>query len=87
MATRIFLTSSLSGPLSSRQRCICQHCTSFSATTAHSHAGKANRAEKKSRKAIQKLGMKAVPGVTRITIKKSKNVRDTLRIFFSACQL
>ena len=41
---------------------------------SHSHAGKANRAEKKSRKAIQKLGMKSVPGVTRITIKKSKNI-------------
>ena len=28
---------------------------------------------------MQKLGMKAVPGVSRVTIKKSKNVRiDTL---------
>ena len=40
---------------------------------------KANRAEKKSRKAIQKLGMKPVTGITRITIKKSKNVRFTAR--------
>jgi hypothetical protein len=36
--------------------------------------GKQSRSEKKSRKAVQKLGMKPVPGVTRVTIKKSKNV-------------
>lgn len=36
--------------------------------------GKQSRSEKKSRKAMQKLGMKPVPGVTRVTIKKSKNV-------------
>lgn len=36
--------------------------------------GKQNRSEKKSRKAMQKLGMKPVPGVARVTIKKSKNV-------------
>merc|ERR1719444_326679 len=35
---------------------------------------KANRAEKKSRKAVQKLGMKPVPGITRVTVKKSKNI-------------
>eukprot|EP00271_Cylindrocystis_brebissonii_P001707 TRINITY_DN1198_c2_g1_i2.p1 TRINITY_DN1198_c2_g1~~TRINITY_DN1198_c2_g1_i2.p1 ORF type:complete len:221 (-),score=74.61 TRINITY_DN1198_c2_g1_i2:336-998(-) len=34
---------------------------------------KQSRSEKKSRKAMQKLGMKPVPGVTRVTIKKSKN--------------
>lgn len=33
-----------------------------------------NRAEKKSRKMMQKLNMKAVPGVLRVTVKKSKNV-------------
>ena len=33
-----------------------------------------NRAEKKSRKMMQKLGMKPVPGVLRVTVKKSKNV-------------
>lgn len=33
-----------------------------------------NRAEKKSRKMMQKLGMRAVPGVLRVTVKKSKNV-------------
>eukprot|EP01024_Parvocaulis_polyphysoides_P056524 TRINITY_DN59759_c0_g1_i1.p1 TRINITY_DN59759_c0_g1~~TRINITY_DN59759_c0_g1_i1.p1 ORF type:complete len:202 (-),score=68.52 TRINITY_DN59759_c0_g1_i1:278-883(-) len=38
------------------------------------HRGKQSRSEKKSRKAIQKMGMKPVPGVLRVTIKKSKNV-------------
>lgn len=33
-----------------------------------------NRAEKKARKAMQKLGMKPVPGIVRVTIKKAKNV-------------
>lgn len=33
-----------------------------------------NRAEKKSRKMMQKLGMRVVPGVLRVTVKKSKNV-------------
>lgn len=33
-----------------------------------------NRNEKKSRKLIQKLGMRPVPGVLRVTVKKSKNV-------------
>jgi len=33
-----------------------------------------NRNEKKSRKAMQKLGMRAVPGVLRVTVKKAKNV-------------
>merc|ERR1712032_678587 len=35
---------------------------------------KQNRAEKKSRKAMQKLGMRSVPGILRVTVKKSKNV-------------
>jgi len=35
---------------------------------------KQNRSEKKSRKAVQKLGMKPVPDVVRVTVKKSKNV-------------
>merc|ERR1712232_687790 len=35
---------------------------------------KQNRSEKKSRKAVQKLGMKPVPGITRVTVKKSKNI-------------
>merc|ERR1711869_142776 len=33
-----------------------------------------SRSEKKSRKAMQKLGMKPVPGVMRVTVKKSKNI-------------
>ncbi|CAJ1336936.1 unnamed protein product [Effrenium voratum] len=35
---------------------------------------KQNRSEKKSRKAVQKLGMKPVPGIMRVTVKKSKNI-------------
>merc|ERR1719408_1162620 len=37
-------------------------------------AGKQNRSEKKSRKAVSKLGMKPVPGIVRVTVKKSKNI-------------
>lgn len=37
-------------------------------------AAKQNRNEKKSRKAMQKLGMRPIPGVLRVTVKKSKNV-------------
>ncbi|DAZ92838.1 TPA: hypothetical protein N0F65_000518 [Lagenidium giganteum] len=36
--------------------------------------GKHNRSEKKSRKAMQKLGLKPVTGIIRVTIKKSKNI-------------
>mmetsp|Transcript_12058 Transcript_12058/g.15632 ORF Transcript_12058/g.15632 Transcript_12058/m.15632 type:complete len:323 (-) Transcript_12058:191-1159(-) len=36
--------------------------------------GKQNRSEKKSRKAMQKLGMRPVPGIMRVTVKKSKNI-------------
>lgn len=35
---------------------------------------KQNRSEKKSRKAMQKLGMKPVPNIVRVTVKKSKNI-------------
>merc|ERR1719230_319892 len=35
---------------------------------------KQSRSEKKSRKAMAKLGMKPVPGIIRVTIKKSKNI-------------
>merc|ERR1712178_269538 len=35
---------------------------------------KQSRSEKKSRKAVQKLGMKPVTGVMRVTVKKSKNI-------------
>uniref|UniRef100_K3WF33 NAC-A/B domain-containing protein n=1 Tax=Globisporangium ultimum (strain ATCC 200006 / CBS 805.95 / DAOM BR144) TaxID=431595 RepID=K3WF33_GLOUD len=37
-------------------------------------AGKNNRSEKKSRKAMQKLGLKPVNGIIRVTIKKSKSI-------------
>ena len=37
-------------------------------------ATKINRSEKKSRKAVQKLGMKPVQGIVRVTVKKSKNI-------------
>jgi len=36
--------------------------------------GKHSRGEKKSRKAMAKLGMKPVPGITRVTVKRTKNV-------------
>ena len=39
-----------------------------------SAGGKQNRSEKKARKAIQKLGMKPVEGIHRVTVKKSKNI-------------
>lgn len=35
---------------------------------------KQSRSEKKARKAVQKLGLKAVTGVTRVAIRKSKNI-------------
>ena len=35
---------------------------------------KLNRAEKKARKALTKLGIKPVSGINRVTVKKSKNV-------------
>ena len=37
-----------------------------------------SRSEKKSRKAMAKLGMKPVPGIIRVTVKKSKNVSSSL---------
>lgn len=42
--------------------------------------GKQNRAEKKARKAMQKLGMKTVPGVSRVTVKKSKNILFVIQV-------
>jgi hypothetical protein len=51
--------------------------------------GKQSRSEKKSRKAMQKLGMKPVPGVQRVTIKKSKNVSqsDSVALWTAAAML
>lgn len=44
---------------------------------------KQSRSEKKSRKAMLKLGMKPIPGVSRVTVKKSKNVSDIcIRLYF-----
>ncbi|CAM9903955.1 unnamed protein product [Ascophyllum nodosum] len=42
--------------------------------SAEPKGGKQNRNEKKARKAVQKLGMKQVPSIVRVTVKKSKNV-------------
>lgn len=39
---------------------------------------KPNRGEKKCRKAMQKLGLKPVPGITRVTMKRSKNMLFTV---------
>mmetsp|Transcript_108682 Transcript_108682/g.150302 ORF Transcript_108682/g.150302 Transcript_108682/m.150302 type:complete len:186 (-) Transcript_108682:109-666(-) len=44
------------------------------AAGAGGERGKQNRSEKKSRKAVSKLGMKPVPGIVRVTVKKSKNI-------------
>ena len=40
---------------------------------AQAHS-KLNRAEKKARKAMEKIGMKTVPGIVRVTIKRAKSV-------------
>ncbi|KAL6079672.1 Nascent polypeptide associated complex alpha [Balamuthia mandrillaris] len=44
------------------------------AESAEARSKKQSRTEKKSRKAIAKLGMKPFPGVTRVTVKKAKNI-------------
>merc|ERR1712046_445428 len=41
--------------------------------------GKQSRSEKKSRKAMAKLGMKPVAGIIRVTVKKSKNILFVIR--------
>merc|ERR1712032_441867 len=43
-------------------------------TAGGEERAKQSRSEKKSRKAAQKLGMKPVPGIVRVTVKKSKNI-------------
>ena len=50
-----------------------------------SSRSKQSRSEKKSRKAMQKLGMKPVPNISRVTIKKSKNVSLTAILPVFAC--
>jgi nascent polypeptide-associated complex subunit alpha len=37
-------------------------------------AAKQSRAEKKARKALLKLGLKPVPGIARVTVRKAKNI-------------
>lgn len=44
-------------------------------------SSKQSRSEKKSRKAMLKLGMKPVTGVSRVTIKRTKNVSFYLVVF------
>jgi len=39
-----------------------------------SEGGKQNRAEKKARKALSKLGLRQIPGILRVTVKKAKNI-------------
>lgn len=48
------------------------------ADAAEGGKGKQSRSEKKNRKAVAKLGMKQVPGVLRLTVKKGKSVRTRL---------
>merc|ERR1719473_775488 len=40
---------------------------------------KQSRSEKKSRKAMQKLGMKPVPGIVRVTVKKSRKAMFVIK--------
>ncbi|CAF3589547.1 unnamed protein product, partial [Rotaria socialis] len=42
--------------------------------TESTKAAKQSRSEKKARKIMSKLGLKQVPGVNRVTIRKSKNI-------------
>ena len=42
-----------------------------------------SRNEKKARKAIGKLGLKHVPGITRVTLRRPKNVSTPSRQIFS----
>ena len=52
-----------------------KHLRFVSVYAGEEYRGKQSRSEKKSRKAMQKLGMKLVPGIVRVQIRKSKNVR------------
>ena len=46
---------------------------------ADASGSKQNRAEKKARKAMLKLGLKPVTGVSRVTMRKQKNVRTLVK--------
>jgi nascent polypeptide-associated complex subunit alpha len=43
-------------------------------TTSTNTHGRQNRAEKKARKLLSRLNMRPIPGVSRVTVKRSKNV-------------
>ncbi|RYQ86631.1 hypothetical protein Ahy_B10g106287 isoform A [Arachis hypogaea] len=49
-------------------------CVSIAGHEGEAGRSKQTRSEKKSRKAMLKLGMKPVSGVSRVTVKKSKNI-------------
>ncbi|XP_062395030.1 uncharacterized protein nacad [Sardina pilchardus] len=49
-------------------------CSSASPADENLNKAKQSRSEKKARKAMSKLGLKQIHGVTRITIRKSKNI-------------
>ena len=51
-----------------------------------SEGSKQSRSEKKSRKAMMKLGMKPVTGVSRITIKRAKNASQQIYSELSAAK-
>lgn len=44
---------------------------------------KQSRGEKKARKALSKLGLKLIKGVTRVTIKRPKNVSAVVSVLFA----
>uniref|UniRef100_A0A453J679 NAC-A/B domain-containing protein n=1 Tax=Aegilops tauschii subsp. strangulata TaxID=200361 RepID=A0A453J679_AEGTS len=54
---------------------------------AGTEGSKQSRSEKKSRKAMMKLGMKPVTGVSRITIKRAKNVRSNSSMYVKLFRL
>lgn len=51
-------------------------CLCLCEGAAENESSKQSRSEKKSRKAMLKLGMKPVTDVSRVTIKRSKNVSN-----------
>ncbi|XP_026430364.1 uncharacterized protein LOC113326918 [Papaver somniferum] len=72
------------GEFYKRPLCWVQH-RSLNNETGHSNGtsrSKQSRTEKKSRKAMLKLGMKSVPSVSHVTVKKSKNVSTLLFSLF-----
>ena len=72
-----FISSTCINPRSNGY-CILTRPYILAAEDGTSSRSKQSRSEKKSRKAMQKLGMKPVPNISRVTIKKSKNVCASL---------